>query len=68
VLGRRRATILAGVLLALHAIAWAPSFTGEPAVDLAAHPERILVYLGMLLAAWVACVVAAPRTPATVRG
>src|SRR5262245_35718251 len=61
VLGRRRATILAGVLLALHALAWAPSFTGEPAIDLAAHPERILIYLGMLLAAWVACVVAAPR-------
>src|SRR5262245_23472805 len=64
VLGRRRATILGGVLLALHALAWAPSFTGEPAVDLAAHPERIVVYLAMLLVAWVACVVTTPRAHA----
>lgn len=61
VLGRRRAAALAGALFGLHMTAWLPSVGGKPPVDLDAEPLKISAYLLLLLAAWLAAVVATPR-------
>jgi hypothetical protein len=61
----RRALPLAGALLALHILVWFPSFVGRAPIDLDAEPYAITTYLVLLVAAWVACVIAIPsRGPA----
>ena len=62
VLGRRAAPLVC-VLLSLHLLAWFPSFVGRQPIDLDLEPFAIAGYLALLLAAWVSCVLAIPRTP-----
>jgi hypothetical protein len=58
--GWRRGRAILALLLALHVIAWSPTFLGRPAVDLDATRLPIVGYLALLLMAWVACIVVAP--------
>ena len=64
-LGGRRAAILSGVLLSLHVASWLPTFAAQPTIDLQLEPMRIVAYLVLLLASWVACVAATPRRRAS---
>jgi hypothetical protein len=58
--GWRRGRLILALLLALHLVAWAPTFAERPAVDLDATRLAILGYLALLLTAWVVCIVVAP--------
>jgi hypothetical protein len=58
--GWRRGRLILALLLALHVVAWAPTFAERPAVDLDATRLAILGYLALLLMAWLACIVVAP--------
>jgi hypothetical protein len=54
-------TIKAAALIALHIVVWVPSFVGRAPIDLDVERYAIASYLALLVAAWVACVVAVPR-------